>query len=580
MGKNSDERLPVRTPKELSTDERIIYHPELPSCPYCGGSLMLYNHLAWDKTVQTLDKVLSIASRPGHCGRGSCSGYSMRLLSAQGQQIALPGSTYGYDVIVRIGWLRREWRATYPEIQAELSDRIEISVSQVSYLYKQVYLPLLACHEREHLQHLETAVEQHQGLIIALDGLAPEGGEPQLWFIRELLTGLTLRSGWLSQQDQPTFEAFLRPLTDLPGPILAVISDKQRGLVPAVAEVLPGSCHQFCQAHYLKNLSEPLAEADEAFKVRLRKNIRQEAGEMIRSEKPASSSEPGVLTITGLLPEPLLSEKDSNTEPRTLTEEQKPGEVERIVVQLIHRTRYLLTLKGRSPFRLAGIEMYQCFQEMTTMIDDMLAHRYEPRLADLAQSIKSTLLYFAHDYQDLQQGALWLYDIADILRPYKKQCTAQQAANQLQTYLDDLLELNHLTPCLQTLRHHLCKVTYSYWPGLFHCYDLAHLPPTNNALESHFRDIQRQLLRTTGQKGQARRALQRIGAWELLPKLSSEKKCLDALRQIPHNKLQQEQQRFLQHQERFQFHTRSSKRTKAQFNKIRQKWLALPPPTG
>jgi hypothetical protein len=59
MGKNSDERLPVRTPKELSTDERIIYHPELPSCPYCGGSLMLYNHLAWDKTVQTLDKVLS-----------------------------------------------------------------------------------------------------------------------------------------------------------------------------------------------------------------------------------------------------------------------------------------------------------------------------------------------------------------------------------------------------------------------------------------------------------------------------------------------------------------------------------------
>jgi hypothetical protein len=84
MGKNSDERLPVRTPKEL---------------------------------------------------------YSMRLLSAQGQQIALPGSTYGYDVIVRIGWLHREWRATYPEIQAELSDRIEISVSPVRYLYTQVSLP-------------------------------------------------------------------------------------------------------------------------------------------------------------------------------------------------------------------------------------------------------------------------------------------------------------------------------------------------------------------------------------------------------------------------------------------------------
>jgi len=28
----------------------------------------------------------------------------MRLPSAEGQQIALPGSTYGYDVLVRIGW--------------------------------------------------------------------------------------------------------------------------------------------------------------------------------------------------------------------------------------------------------------------------------------------------------------------------------------------------------------------------------------------------------------------------------------------------------------------------------------------
>jgi hypothetical protein len=29
----------------------------------------------------------------------------MRLLLAEGQQVALPGSTYGYDVLVRIGWL-------------------------------------------------------------------------------------------------------------------------------------------------------------------------------------------------------------------------------------------------------------------------------------------------------------------------------------------------------------------------------------------------------------------------------------------------------------------------------------------
>ena len=76
-----------------------------------------------------------------------------------------------------------------------------------------------------------------------------------------------MRSGWLCQQDQPTFEAFLEPLKHLEWPILAVLSDKQKGLVPAVATVLPHSRYQFCQAHYLRNLAEPLAEADAAFKV-------------------------------------------------------------------------------------------------------------------------------------------------------------------------------------------------------------------------------------------------------------------------------------------------------------------------
>ena len=86
---------------------------------------------------------------------------------------------------------------------------------------------MLACHERQHWDRLAQAAQQHGGLIIALDGLAPVGGEPQLWFIRELVTGLTLRSGWLSRFDQATFEAFLQPLSQLPWVILAVLSDKQ-----------------------------------------------------------------------------------------------------------------------------------------------------------------------------------------------------------------------------------------------------------------------------------------------------------------------------------------------------------------
>ena len=246
----------MRTPKQLYAHERIIYHPELLTCPHCGDLLVLCNYLVWDKTVQMLDRVLSAASRPGRCPHTICAGSRLRLLSAEGQRIALAGSSYGYDVVVRIGWRRQEHHATYSEIHTELTAQVRISESHVRYLYQQVSLPLLACHERQHSDHLAQLAKQHGGLIIALDGLAPQGGEPQIWFIRELTSGLTLRSGWLCQQDQPTFEAFLAPLKQLEWPILAVLSDKQTGLVPAVATVLPHSRHQWCQAHYLRNLAE------------------------------------------------------------------------------------------------------------------------------------------------------------------------------------------------------------------------------------------------------------------------------------------------------------------------------------
>ncbi len=52
-------------------------------------------------------------------------------------------------------------------------------------------------------------------MLLTLDGLAPEGGEPQLWVVRELLSGITLRSGWMSQQDENAFVNFLRPIADL-----------------------------------------------------------------------------------------------------------------------------------------------------------------------------------------------------------------------------------------------------------------------------------------------------------------------------------------------------------------------------
>jgi len=47
---------------------------------------------------------------------------------------------------------------------------------------------------------------------------------------------------------------------------------------------------------------------------------------------------------------------------------------------------------------------------------------------------------------------------------------------------------------------HFLKVTRSYWPGLFHCYDMPDLPRTNNHLEQFFGSHRYHERRATGRK--------------------------------------------------------------------------------
>jgi hypothetical protein len=133
------EEVPMRTPKRLDAEARIIYHPALLTCLHCGDLLVAWNSLAWDKTVQTLDGLLSVATRPGHCPHVTCPGSRLRLYSAAAQCLAPLGSTSGYDVLVRLGWLRQSQHATSREIHTELAARFPISESPVRALSQHVY---------------------------------------------------------------------------------------------------------------------------------------------------------------------------------------------------------------------------------------------------------------------------------------------------------------------------------------------------------------------------------------------------------------------------------------------------------
>ena len=555
----------MRTQRELYSEKKTVYESEWGECAQCGQTLTTVYTSGW-KTVQTMSEVITIAQRPKCCANAKCPGSDKLLKSVGWQQVAPIWCTYGYDVIAQIGWQRQIQRQTFSEVHHDLQANVLIRGTQVRAIYNYRYLPSLACHEREQMERLKTIAVQG-GLWLSLDGLAPEGGEAQLWLVRELQSGVTLRCGWMSQQDQPAFVNFLQPIAEMGLMVAAVMSDKQRGLVAAVAEVFSGVKHSFCQMHYLGNAAEPISEADEAMKIELRQGVRQEIGALIRQEKVEKQ---GVLTVTGGLPSPMTPQ---DAPPDLFVQEQ-----DAIVQDLSRRIRYLLTLKGRPPFCLAGIEMFERLTEVKDCLERLIAHHAHPQLVQLQQGLLAAFQIVQTNYTLLRQAADYLAHIADLLDPAEKPPrSATQVQQALFAYLEQIKIISKHDPDLQPFFRTIQKTTISYAPGLFHCYDMPGLPRTNNAQESDFRDLNRRLLRTTGQKGLTRRIIQRSGAWELLHRPASLKNTILAFNQIAPQDFKEERQRLRQHRDRFRLHTRSAKQSCLQLTKLEQCWANLSP---
>jgi hypothetical protein len=518
--------------------------------------------------------------------------------SATWQRIAPKGCTYGYDVIARIGWERQKGQERFEAIQSHLEPWVDISESHVRNLYHLKYLPLVACHERQHLADFDELsrvelkqISQLTGLSLGFDGLMPIGGEPQLWVVRELQTGWTLRSGWLNRQDEDAFVEFLQPIADLGLRVTALMSDKQAALVSAAAIVFPRAWHGFCQVHYFKNAAEPVADADEAMKKTLRQAVRSDLGGCAFGVRPKSPENTGVLTVTGLLPSPVVALRANAASPTPEEAETPPGkstaststaaEREGIIQDVLQRVRYLLTLKGRPPFRLAGVETFERLQEVKRCLEQLIRHDPEPRLVKVRDGLRRALKVVRRDYNNLRQAADWLEQIAKILDPDGQPArTGAQVQAEWQKFLDQIEAESQASSPLQEWAEKILKVSASYAPGLFHTYDVPSLPRTNNDRESEFRDLTRRLLSTTGQVGAAKRIVLREGAWELIPGPGSLFETTQAISQVDYNEFLQEQQRVLNHRRRFRLHTRSAQQSDAQLKQLVKRWKALPAASG
>lgn len=287
-----------RLPKHFATVERCIYTCELTTCPTCATPLDLCRHYSFDKTVQHLDRVVALASRPKRCPNSACPTARRCYPAAAAGHFALPHSTYGLDVLVQCGWWHDHDALTSRQILARLQGRVQISRRQIDHFIIQARL--LRAAAQADLATVAPSVAAYGGVILSIDGLAPEGAQEQLWLVREVLSGALLAAAWLPRVNHETLQTLLtavqQVLTTHQWPLLATVSDKQHCLELALQTCWPTVPHQWCQTHYLRQVAAPLEALDQGLKVALRKTVRGGVGPAVGAIAKTAAATPGAFS--------------------------------------------------------------------------------------------------------------------------------------------------------------------------------------------------------------------------------------------------------------------------------------------
>ena len=317
----------MRKAKDNNNVCNRYYRPTITLCPRCGARLRRCRTL-WHKYLVTLEGRTRVFSMGYSCPRPRCSPLIYR--SVEVEQLSLKGSSFGFDLMVQIGWWRFWEHRTLDEIATLLNAKhLPVSRRHILNLIGD-FLALLRAAQPAKIEARRAYFQRH-GMILSLDGMEPEQGNEMLFVVREANLDLTLVAETLySSRADLISRQLLEPVKALGFRIRAVVSDADKNIRRAVEVSLPGCPHQACQVHCLCDAGELIFAADRAMKTDLRRDIREKLRPLSRmlSQSPQENPQAAVLT------------------------------------DYCEALRDALRADGVSPFELAGLNLYDELQRL------------------------------------------------------------------------------------------------------------------------------------------------------------------------------------------------------------------------
>jgi len=246
------------------------------ACPVCGRPMHICDHRY--RRFHTLDGPVQLICKLNHCPDPACPGHARTKSPELEITLALPQMAIAWDVFCWIGHRRFSRHMAVSLIRSELLDDYQIKLSDDAIEeYIRRYQAMLAARQQDAeslRRHYESATE----IILCIDGLQPEKGHEALYVVREL----TRKRVWFAEPLLSATEGEIRRLIQkakewaqsLDVAVGLWMSDKQDAFVTGIAAEFPDVPHRYCDNHFLRDLAQPVLEADSHAKVRMRKKVR------------------------------------------------------------------------------------------------------------------------------------------------------------------------------------------------------------------------------------------------------------------------------------------------------------------
>jgi hypothetical protein len=269
----------MRRPKVYPPLPKRICRPEFTTCLTCGTRLRRYATLS-ERPLITLAGPIHLTHCGYRCPDPACPTATRSYRSAAADALALPGFTFGLDLVVLVGHLRLAQHHTPDQAHQVVQARLvpfeqTISRREIAYLFDAYCTLVRATHEVATDTAWQAQVRANGGLILSIDGIQPDKGNETVYLVRDVLTGRVLAAENVRVSDTATIKQLLAPVVALELPVLAAVSDAQESLCQAIAALWPKVPHQLCQFHYLREASRPMYEVDRHLRKEIRKAIQQ-----------------------------------------------------------------------------------------------------------------------------------------------------------------------------------------------------------------------------------------------------------------------------------------------------------------